>query len=131
MSAAQRDKGARGEREVADIWRAAGFDCNRVPNSGGLRIKGDLYGSTPAHVEVKRHETARPWAWWEQASGETPQGQRTVVAFRRSRSPWLALVDLTQLAELLAIATEHRELAAELADERGVHVSEVSRWVGE
>ena len=52
-SLGRRDKGAAGEREVAAIFQAAGFDCNRVPNSGGLRIKGDLYGNVPAHVESK------------------------------------------------------------------------------
>ena len=46
MGKPSRDKGARGEREVAAIFRAAGFDCNRVPNSGGLRLKGDLYGAS-------------------------------------------------------------------------------------
>ena len=40
------------------IFRAHGFDCDRVPNSGGLRLKGDLYGTLPVHVEVKRQERA-------------------------------------------------------------------------
>lgn len=102
MSRAERDKGSRGEREVAAIFRAAGFDLDRTPNSGGLRILGDLYGQAlPFHVEVKRHEVARPWAWWEQARSESPPGALTVVAFRRSHSPWLAIVKLERLAELL------------------------------
>lgn|GEM_PF-1925470 len=112
MSGSERRKGSAGELEVAAIFQTAGFDCERVPNSGGLRIKGDLYGDVPAHVEVKRHETARPWAWWQQASEETPQGLLTVVAFRRSRSRWLAMVDLEQLAELLADRRELEQLRA-------------------
>src|SRR5207253_3178036 len=54
------------------------------------------------HIESKRHETARPWAWYEQASSEAPAGAVPVVAFRRSRSPWLALIALDDLARLLA-----------------------------
>jgi len=102
VSRAERDKGSRGEREVAAIFRAAGFDCDRTPNSGGLRLKGDLYGSNlPVFVEVKRQEVARPWAWWEQAFAEASSDALPVVAFRRSRSPWLAIVQLSELAALL------------------------------
>jgi Holliday junction resolvase len=101
VSRAERDKGSRGEREVAAIFRAAGFDCDRTPNSGGLRILGDLYGEMPYHVEVKRQEVARPWVWWEQARSEAPADALAIVAFRRARSPWLALTDLGNLAHLL------------------------------
>ena len=106
MSRSERDKGAAGEREVAAIFRAHGFDCDRVPNSGGLRLKGDLYGSRyrrlPCHVEVKRQERAQIWAWWAQATSEAEEDVRPVLAFRRNRSEWLAVVRLDDLLELLA-----------------------------
>ncbi len=101
MPRAERDKGARGEQEVATIFRGFGFECARTPNSGGLEVKGDLAGLPGVHVEVKRQETARPWAWWEQAAREAGQ-DAPVVAFRRNRSAWLALVGLEDLAALLA-----------------------------
>ena len=112
MSRSERDKGARGEREVADIFRAAGFDCDRVPNSGGLRLKGDLYGQLPVHLECKRQETARPWAWYEQAAAEAPAGLEPVVAFRRSRSVWLALLALDELVRLYTALAAAERLAA-------------------
>lgn len=99
MSAAERRKGVRGEREVLEVFRRAGFTVRGLEGSGDHLALG--YGLV-LHVESKRQETARPWAWWEQASNETPAGAHTVVAFRRSRSPWLAMVDLETLAELLA-----------------------------
>ena len=101
VSRRERDKGAAGEREVAAIFRAHGFDCDRVPNSGGLRLKGDLYGELPVHVEVKRQERTQVWAWWEQAAEEAGAGW-PVLAFRRNRSEWLAVVRLDDLVELLA-----------------------------
>jgi Holliday junction resolvase len=104
VSKTERNKGARGEGEVARIFQAAGFDAERVPNSGGLRIKGDLYGDLPAHVEVKRQETARPWLWWAQAAAEAPDGVLPLVAFRRNGSKWLAIVELEPLVALLASA---------------------------
>src|SRR4051812_42378602 len=50
VSGSERRKGAGGELEVARIFKAAGFDCDRTPNSGGLRIRGDLHGELPLHV---------------------------------------------------------------------------------
>lgn len=107
MSRAERDKGSRGELEVAAIFRAAGFACDRTPNSGGLRIVGDLYGEAlPFHVEVKRQEVARPWLWYEQSITEAPDSVTPIVAFRRNRSRWLALVDLEALVALAAARRE-------------------------
>lgn len=116
MSRRERRKGADGEREVAAIFRRAGFDCDRVPNSGGLRIAGDLYGELPAHVEVKRQETARPWQWFEQASSEAPAGVAPVVAFRRNGSQWLAIVELETLVDLFAGASIAAKQAGDLAE---------------
>jgi len=115
VSGTERRKGTSGELEVRDIFRAAGFDCDRTPNSGALRIRSDLYGNVPAHLEVKRQETARPWAWWQQATDEAQPGELPVVAFRRNRSQWLAIVDLHQLADLMAAAS----LATKSAGDRG------------
>lgn len=122
MSNSERRKGTSGELEVRDVFRAAGFDLDRTPNSGGLRILGDLYGDVPAHVEVKRQEVARPWAWWEQASSEAQAGAMPVVAFRRNRSPWLAIVSLEQLAALMASAA----LAVEPDDEQRLAIGDAA-----
>lgn len=102
MGRRERDKGARGEREVADVFRAAGFDVERTPNSGGLRYAGDLYGDTPCHVEVKRQETLRLPLWLRQAADEAGDGAIPVVAFRQSRGEWYAALPLVALVGLLA-----------------------------
>jgi Holliday junction resolvase len=109
VSGRERRKGTAGELEVAHVFERAGFDCARTPNSGALRLRGDLYGDAPLHVEVKRQETARPWLWAEQASTDAGDGERWLVAMRRSRSPWLALLPLDDVVRLLAL---ERELAA-------------------
>ena len=103
MSKSERRKGAAGELEVARIFQAAGFDCDRTPNSGGLRIRGDLHGDLPVHVEVKRQETARPWLWAAQARDDSPAGATWLVAMRRSHDDWLALMPLERVVRLLAI----------------------------
>lgn len=103
MSGTERRKGKAGELEVARIFKASGFDCDRTPNSGGLRIVGDLHGELPLHVEVKRQETARPWLWAEQARTDAGAGERWVVAMRRSHGEWLALMPLVDLMRLLEL----------------------------
>lgn len=110
MSGSERRKGAGGELEVARIFKAAGFDCDRTPNSGGLRIRGDLHGELPLHVEVKRQETARPWLWAKQARADAGTGERWVVAMRRSHDEWLAMLPLVDLVRLLELEREHQSL---------------------
>lgn len=104
MSLSERRKGQAGELEVARIFQAAGFDCERTPNSGGLRITGDLYGDVPAHIEVKRQERLQLPMWLRQAAAEAPAGSLPVVAFRQNGGEWYASLPLNALAILLAAA---------------------------
>lgn len=113
MSKSERRKGAAGELEVARIFQTAGFDCDRTPNSGGLRLRGDLHGDLPVHVEVKRQETARPWLWAAQARADSPAGATWLVAMRRSHDEWLAMLPLVRVVRLLAIEAA---IAAEVDD---------------
>lgn len=110
MSRSERRKGAAGELEVARIFQAAGFDCDRTPNSGGLRLRGDLHGELPLHVEVKRQETARPWLWAAQARADAAAGQRWIVAMRRSNDEWLALLPLVTIVRLLQLEDAVRDM---------------------
>lgn len=109
MSRTERDKGRKGEAEVAAIYAAAGLQVRGLEGSGDHLVVCEPSSGRVLHSEVKRQETARPWAWWEQASTEAPAGTMPVVAFRRNRSRWLAIVDLEQLAELLGQLGERRQ----------------------
>jgi Holliday junction resolvase len=115
VSGSERRKGSGGELEVASIFKAAGFDCDRTPFSGGLRIRGDLHGDLPLHVEVKRQETARPWLWAAQARADAGAGERWVVAMRRSRDEWVAMLPLVDLVRLLELERDLAAAHAELA----------------
>lgn len=98
MSRRERDKGVRGEREVLELLERHGFAVRGLEGSGDHLALGH---GVVLHVETKRQEVARPWHWYEQASSEAPNGTIPLVAFRRSRSPWLALVDLEALAAMI------------------------------
>jgi hypothetical protein len=93
MGSRSRDKGARGELEVAKIYVAGGFPlAARTPNSGGLDIKGDIGAIPLLCAEVKRCETLRIPAWMRQAVRDCPAGSIPVVHYRQNRRPWMVVV---------------------------------------
>jgi hypothetical protein len=107
MSRSERDKGLRGEAEVAEVYRRHGLTVRGLEASGDHVLVCDREGNLTVHSEVKRQEVARPWAWHEQASSEAEPGSIPAVAFRRNRSPWLVTLELERFAELLALAAAH------------------------
>lgn len=121
MGKASRDKGNRGELEVAHILKAAGFDAERTPNSGGLQVKGDLTHNVDGlHLEVKRQETVCLPEWLRQAHEEAGSDEVPVVVLRKSKTKkngpigeWHACLPLDALIELLprAARTAFRDLA--------------------
>lgn len=117
MSKASRDKGKRGELEVAGVFTAAGLPADRtaalqagsVPGAGDVTVRA-LPG---LHVESKRTETYNVPAWLRQVEEALLDGQPYVIAFRKSGTPkrpepWRAIVDLEWLAEELAELHELR-----------------------
>ncbi len=104
MGRRERDKGRKGEREVAVIYENAGLEVRGLEGAGDhLIVCGERSGFV-LHSECKRQETARPWAWWEQATSEAPAETIPIVHFRRNRSPWLAMIAATDLALILRYA---------------------------
>jgi hypothetical protein len=109
MSAAERAKGVRGEREAAGIWEAAGATIRNLEATGDHTIwlppdvqYGGHVAPRPAlHEEVKRQERLQLWQWLEQAEQETEPGAVAVVTFRRNRSQWYSALRTVDLAEML------------------------------
>lgn len=104
-----RDKGARAERALVKILRAAGWP-NATRNTDGRYQagRGDIdNGPAGTHIECKHHERADVWAWIAQAHRDAPPTHIPVVAFRRNRSDWHAIVPLDELLALI----KHREQA--------------------
>ena len=104
MSRAEREKGKRGEREVAKLLAAYGFEARRDG-----RLDDDLVHNVDGvHFEVKRRERIDIPRWFRETFDVAARyKKRPVVAFRSSRSPWLAVVELEYLVELLAERRDH------------------------
>ena len=101
MSASSRRKGARGERELRDLIRAAGFECERTGRSFDAPKDDLTHNIAGFHWEAKRRERVDIWAWLEQAARDAAD-RIPVVAFRRSRSRWYAVLPADALLALIA-----------------------------
>lgn len=105
LSASQRTKGAAGELEVVHLLREYGWpNASRTSDGRHQSLRGDIaHGPAGVHLEIKRRETVSVVKWWEQANAEADRLCVPVVAFRRSRMPWLACLELDELLPLLRL----------------------------
>lgn len=101
---ASRPKGHRGELEVRDLIRAYGWpECGRNSDGNPQALRGDLSDGPPGyHFEVKRAERITIHEWTQQAERDAADGDVPIVAYRRNRDAWRAVVPLQTLLDLIA-----------------------------
>lgn len=97
MGRMQRSKGARGERELANLLAEhLGTEISR--NLLQTRQGGHDLDGLPFALEVKRHEQLSLNAWWEQATAQAESaGLPPALAYRQSRKPWRFILPLSSL----------------------------------
>lgn len=88
MGKMQREKGKRGERELAGILRDYGYNCRRGQQYCGTSGDADVIGLPNVHIEVKRVEDLRLRKALQQSSRDARAGEIPVVMHRRNREPW-------------------------------------------
>lgn len=101
MGKASRDKGKRGEREVAAILRDHGFDARRGQQYKGGTDSPDVVGLTGFHIEVKRTEQCRIYEYMEQAKAESRPSEIPLVVHRQNGKEWLAILSFDDLLEVI------------------------------
>lgn len=94
-------KGADGERELAALLRAEGYEIDR----GGTTSFGtvpDLSGLPEVHIEVKRREKLNIWEAMQQAIDDAARFKDGAPALfhRRNRTPWLVTMLFTDWIRL-------------------------------
>ena len=97
-----RSKGCRGELELAAFLKLHGLEARRGQQFKGGGDSPDVVCDDLAniHIECKRVEQGNPYLWLEQAKRDA--GEKVpVVAHRRNRHDWIAILSLTDLLKLL------------------------------
>lgn len=111
-----RNKGKRGEREVANLLNERlGYEAFKRNIMQSRQGGCDLDTELPVAIEVKRQQTLQLTPWVAQAR---EQGQRVgktpVLWYRRNNEPWSILVDMTvdEFVEYLQWRTNGETLPA-------------------
>lgn len=101
MGKSQREKGKRGERELAGKLREYGFDCRRGQQYCGASGDADVIGIDGIHIECKRTERLQLYEALEQAVRDSREGEKPVVMHRKNKCEWVAILRLEDFCEIL------------------------------
>lgn len=100
MGKPSRDKGKRGEREIAGLLRDYGYDARRGVQYHGGADSPDVVGLPGVHIEVKRTETLSLYPAMEQAKHDAAPWEMPVVMHRRNNCEWLCVMRLDDFMKL-------------------------------
>ena len=106
MTINSRAKGATGELELAEFLREHGYpDARRGQQFHGGADSPDVVcpGMEDFHLECKRVEKGQLYNWLEQAERDAGSGKTPIVAHRRNRKEWVAILRLEDLLDLILV----------------------------
>lgn len=104
-----RNKGARGEREVLEHYKANKWTGTRGFASGG-QGGGDIAGDMPDVPEVKLAERILFWPWIEQAQAAAGNFHHWCLWIRGNRKPWMVVISASRYLELIGRERRLQEL---------------------
>lgn len=94
MGKSQREKGKRGERQLARRLREYGYDARRGQQYCGVSGDADVIGLPGVHIEVKRTERLSLYDALSQAKGDARPGEMPIVVHRRNNCEWVVIQPL-------------------------------------
>ena len=95
-----RQKGARGERELARILREYGYDCRRGQQYCGANGDADVVGLEGIHIECKRVERLNLEDAMAQSIRDKRDGEIPVVMHRKNNCSWLVTMELENFIKI-------------------------------
>ena len=95
-----RDKGCRGERELANKLKEYGYECRRGQQYCGSNGDADVVGLDGVHIEVKRTERLSLYDALAQAKHDAKEGEMPVVMHRKNNCEWVVIQPLEDWIEL-------------------------------
>ena len=96
-----RQKGARGERELAKILKGYGYDTRRGQQYCGSNGDADVVGVPGVHIECKRVERLDIYAAMEQSENDARLEEIPTVMHRKNGKPWLVTLKLSEFMKLI------------------------------
>ena len=95
-----RNKGARGERELASRLKEYGFDCRRGQQYCGANGDADVVGLPKIHIECKRVERLNLYDAMAQAISDAKDGKTPAVFHRKNNCEWLVTVKIDDFMKM-------------------------------
>ena len=93
MGKASREKGKRGEREIASLLREYGYDAHRGVQYKGGQDSPDVVGLPGTHVEVKRTERLNLYDALSQSKADAGTDM-PIVVHRKNNAEWVVIQPL-------------------------------------
>jgi Holliday junction resolvase len=100
MAKASKDKGKRGELEIANELKKRGYDARRGQQYCGSNGDADVTGLHGIHIEVKRTEALRLYEAMEQAKQDKKEDEIPIICHRRNKKKWLVVMELDDWIKL-------------------------------
>lgn len=94
-----RDKGARGERELAKKLREYGYETRRGQQYCGANGDADVVGLAGVHIECKRVERLNLYDAMAQSKHDARRDEIPVVMHRKNECEWLVTMRLEDWIE--------------------------------
>lgn len=94
MGKTSRDKGKRGERELANFLKEKGYKARRGVQYQGGPDSPDVTGLPGIHVECKRTEALRLYDAMKQAKNDADPFSLPAVFHRRNNEDWVVIMDI-------------------------------------
>ena len=95
-----REKGKRGELELAKALRTYGYDARRGQQFHGGADSPDVTGLPGIHIECKRVERLDLIGAYEQAFRDAAEDEIPAVFHKRNREPWFVTITLEDFMKI-------------------------------
>lgn len=97
------NKGKNGERDFSAYLRERGLTARRGQQFSGGPDSPDVICEEldQYHFEVKRVEKGNPYVWLRQACEDAGDNKIPIVAHRKNREDWIAVIRMGDLLDLM------------------------------
>ena len=109
MAVNSRQKGARFERQLANILKEHGYECRRGQQYCGANGDADVVGLDGIHIEAKAVERLNIHEAMEQAINDAREGELPAVFHKKNRQKILVTMTLDDWLELYKVFRGEKE----------------------